>query len=283
MVCNKKRNLLMGVSVLLCVLFIGIYSLNKKAENKKILAQKKQEEEMQLKKEIQFKKDQELLNLKKEELKKYEDLLEDDKLMVVNKDKPLKEGYVANEIVQSGLPFTYGSANTKLNKEVAENARAMFEEAKKDGIKLLGVSAYRTNYTQRQIYNNNIRTKGKSHTEKYSAAPGKSEHETGLAIDVVSSEHRNLTKSFENTKAFKWLDNNAQKFGFILRYPKDKVGVTKYEYEPWHYRYVGVENAKEIKESGLCLDEYVNWAKQNKERLKGEIENLESKLEKNQY
>ena len=93
----------------------------------------------------------------------------------------------------------------------------------------------------------------------YSAAPGTSEHQTGLCVDFVTEEYGDrLDLSFENTKAFEWLQENAYKFGFILRYPKDKVAVTGYSYEPWHYRFVGREAATDIHFSGLSLEEYLN-------------------------
>jgi D-alanyl-D-alanine carboxypeptidase len=82
--------------------------------------------------------------------------------------------------------------------------------------------------------------------------PGTSEHNLGLAMDIIS-----LEQSFENTKAFRWLSAHAQDYGFILRYPKDKEAITEIIYEPWHWRYVGIENAKKIKASGMCLEEYL--------------------------
>ena len=85
------------------------------------------------------------------------------------------------------------------------------------------------------------------------AIPGTSEHHLGLAVDINSVE-----TSFENTKAFKWLQKNAENYGFVLRYPKDKKAITKIIYEPWHYRYVGVEHAKEMNRLGLCLEEYID-------------------------
>jgi D-alanyl-D-alanine carboxypeptidase len=88
------------------------------------------------------------------------------------------------------------------------------------------------------------------------ARPGTSEHNLGLAVDINSVE-----TSFENSKAFKWLQENAEDFGFVLRYPKDKKAITKIIYEPWHYRYVGVEHAKEMNRLGMCLEEYIEYLK----------------------
>ena len=87
------------------------------------------------------------------------------------------------------------------------------------------------------------------------ALPGHSEHQTGLSVDFVQGT-LSLTEKFENTSAFKWLSENAHKFGFILRYPKDKTDLTGYDYEPWHYRFVGRTVASRIYEAGICYEEY---------------------------
>ena len=86
--------------------------------------------------------------------------------------------------------------------------------------------------------------------------PGTSEHETGLAADIVTPSYQRLDAGYAGTKAAKWLLENAASYGFVLRYPEDKTEITGIDYEPWHYRYVGVEAAKEIMAQGLCLEEY---------------------------
>ena len=93
------------------------------------------------------------------------------------------------------------------------------------------------------------------------AIPGKSEHNAGLAADIIEQGNYTLTEDFENTPQFKWLNENAAKYGFILRYPKGKESVTGIIYEPWHYRFVGVYHATKIKDSGLCLEEYAESLK----------------------
>ncbi|MGL6186428.1 MAG: M15 family metallopeptidase, partial [Clostridium chrysemydis] len=225
---NKKKKIIVSiVSLAVVVILIGVFYGIKEDKNiPKVEAQKPNEEIVE---DIKPKSDKEVLELKNKELKKYENIENDYYMMLVNKFNPLKDDFVAKDIVPSGLPFIGGSSNTYMNKEAAVEARKMFNDAKKDGITLLGVSAYRSNAVQTQIYNNNIKTKGLEHTKKYSAAPGTSEHETGLAIDIVSSEHTGLTWDFDKTKAFEWLNDNAYKYGFVLRYPKDKTEVTKYE------------------------------------------------------
>lgn len=91
----------------------------------------------------------------------------------------------------------------------------------------------------------------------YSAEAGKSEHQTGLCVDFMTNSMSDLDESFEDTAAFEWLSKNAHKYGFILRYPKNKTDITCYKYEPWHYRFVGRRAATEIYKSGLCLEEYL--------------------------
>ena len=113
-------------------------------------------------------------------------------------------------------------------------------------------AAYRTDYKyQNTLYNNYVLRDGKEAADSYSARAGYSEHQTGLATDI-----NKVDTSFEKTEAFKWLINNAYKYGFILRYPKDKEEITGYNYEPWHYRYVGKEAAKTITQENLTFEEY---------------------------
>ncbi|HZJ56678.1 MAG TPA: M15 family metallopeptidase, partial [Clostridia bacterium] len=100
------------------------------------------------------------------------------------------------------------------------------------------------------------REEAKKLTEKYIAVPGTSEHEIGLAVDFNT-----LKAEFENAEAFKWLDANAHKYGFILRYPEDKQFITKIKYEPWHFRYVGPAHAQIMKSNNLCLEEYIDYLK----------------------
>ena len=91
----------------------------------------------------------------------------------------------------------------------------------------------------------------------YSAAPGTSEHHTGNAIDLISTNYVSLDETFAQNPAYEWLQQNAHRFGFILRYPADKTDITGYSYEPWHYRFVGADAATEIHERGLTLEEYL--------------------------
>lgn len=136
----------------------------------------------------------------------------------------------------------------------------MINSAKKDGIDLSIVSGYRSYQTQVSTYNywlsknnNNV-----EYVDTFSARPGHSQHQLGTAIDFSSSEIGDvLGDSFDNTNASKWLIENAYKYGFVISYPKGHENVTGYKYESWHYRYIGKENALEMKNSGMILENYL--------------------------
>lgn len=179
-------------------------------------------------------------------------------MILVNQDNPLPEGYLPE------LETVTGSY--RVDTRIADSIRRMFADAKESGINLMLCSAYRSEERQTENFNNKKQeyiNQGKTEAEAIAvtatiiAEPGTSEHHTGLAVDIVTTTYQVLDSGFENTPAFKWLNENAHKYGFILRFPKDKVDITGIIYEPWHYRYVGVENAAIIKASGLCLEEYV--------------------------
>ena len=130
----------------------------------------------------------------------------------------------------------------------------MFNAAKKDDITIILNSGYRTYEEQKNVYEDYKNTKGEEYADGIAARPDFSEHQTGLALDIIT--YGATGKTFDTTSAFKWLMNNADKYGFILRYPKDKEEITGYSYESWHFRYLGKELASEVKKSGLTFDEY---------------------------
>ena len=147
------------------------------------------------------------------------------------------------------LPSTYNPgvdpvANTALQK--------MFAAAKTDGLDLFVRSGFRSYATQKNLYNNYVARDGKAEADRYSARPGHSEHQTGLGFDINKAN-----SSFEGTPEAIWLAENCHKYGFIIRYPKGKEHITGYIYEPWHVRYLGVDNATDVYNSGLCLEEYL--------------------------
>ena len=159
-----------------------------------------------------------------------------DGILVVNKTYPLPSSYAPGWETESSGPLW-----------------EMIAAAKSDGIKLWMTSGYRSYYDQQYIYNGYVKRDGQEEADTYSARPGHSEHQTGLAYDL-----NDLSWDFGETPEGVWVAENCHKYGFILRYPKDKEEITGYKYEPWHIRYVGVEKATEIYESGLCLEEFLN-------------------------
>lgn len=180
-------------------------------------------------------------------------------LLLVNPSHPIPEGYLPElETITDDF---------RVDKRIADSVKLLFIKAKEEGINLKICSAYRTVEYQENLFSNKKNeylAAGTSEDEAVAAAativavPGSSEHHTGLALDIVTPEYQSLDEGFADTPAFKWLDQNAYKYGFIMRYPKDKQDITGIIYEPWHYRYVGVENAANMKKSGECLEEYIS-------------------------
>ncbi len=169
--------------------------------------------------------------------------------VLVNKHHVLPAGYVP-ELEALGAGYGYGS----LRPEAARAFRAMADAARAEGVSLRSVSAYRSYAGQKVTYNNYLKKYKRSVVDSFSARPGHSEHQTGLALDINAASSR---AHFENTPAFAWLKEHCAEYGFILRYDQGKEAVTGYRFEPWHYRYVGVEAAKACMEQGLCYEEYL--------------------------
>lgn len=184
-----------------------------------------------------------------------------DSVMLVNKSNRVSEDYVPEDLVIPNIKFLEGTSNKYIVSEVADALEDMFKAAKKDNVTLIGVSGYRSYDYQDNLYKNKVKTKGKKYADKYVAVAGASEHQLGLAIDLVSSDYTSIDNGFANSKGFKWLDEHMQDYGFILRYLKGKEEITGYAFEPWHIRYVGVDVAKEIKNRGITLEEYLDDVK----------------------
>lgn len=172
---------------------------------------------------------------------------------VVNTNYRIPASYEPN------LSYVCGTQE-RLDKTVAKAYEEMFNAAVKDDVYLTPCSGYRSYELQERNYNNlasDYESQGYSKRDALIEAatvimpPGSSEHNLGFCMDIVCVE-----EWFEDTDEFKWLTEHADDYGFILRYPADKEDITKVIYEPWHWRYVGVEEAKKIKASGLCLEEY---------------------------
>lgn len=186
----------------------------------------------------------------------------------IDKDKwyltLVNAGYRIPSSYEPDLVYVCNSGQ-RLDRRVAAAYEKMYNAALKDGATLTPCSGYRSYERQEKNYNRKVDFyKGQGYSEqeaKKEAAtrimpPGSSEHNLGYAMDIVCAD-----SWFKDTKEFKWLMENAQDYGFILRYPEDKQKITGVIYEPWHWRYVGVETAKQLKESGLVLEEYLGVAK----------------------
>jgi len=173
-------------------------------------------------------------------------------LILVNKYNYLTEDYIPENL--EPIDIAYARSGMQLVREAKEAFETLSEDAKKEGKNIIAMSSYRSYDYQVNLYNNYVATDGKEAADTYSARAGYSEHQTGLAVDVYNKVLPYT--SFEETEEFNWMQENAYKYGFILRFPKDKVNITGYQYESWHYRYVGKEAAKYIHNHDLTLEEY---------------------------
>ena len=176
-------------------------------------------------------------------------------LILVNRKYGLSKYYEPEDLMIPNIEFTDEATNEEKHVAgiVVKPLEDMVNTAKKEGIILLGNSAYRSYRSQTKTYNNRVEAEGRERADAYVARPGFSEHQTGLCIDIT-----NRDKYFvKGTKEADWLANNCYKFGFIIRYPYGKKNVTGIEYEPWHVRYVGKKAAKDIYDNKITLEEYL--------------------------
>lgn len=162
-------------------------------------------------------------------------------VLIVNKSYPLPKGYT-------------NQTNPQATAEAQNALNAMFAAAANEGHTNMRISSgYRSYATQSTLYNRYVKRDGQAAADRYSARPGYSEHQTGLAFDIIKA---GMTSDPATLSSWSWLAENAHNYGFILRYPEGKESVTGYQSEPWHYRYVGIELAQKVHASGLTLEEY---------------------------
>lgn len=172
-----------------------------------------------------------------------------DTLVLVNKFYKLPNNFEATDL--EVLDSKYGQTQV-LKKIAAKKIAEMIDDAAKENVNLTVISSYRSESKQQNLFNTTKKKYGLTHALNYQAKPGHSEHQTGYAVDL------NTTNSnFSKTKEYKWLKDNSYKYGFIERYPKGKSSITGYEYEPWHYRYVGINVSTKIYENNITLEEYL--------------------------
>ena len=180
------------------------------------------------------------------------------RLCLVNPWHPLPEGYQPQ--------LTQVENGHQVDSRCAADLEAMLADCRAAGHTPLLCSSYRTQEKQTQLYNNlvqkqiargNSRSEAMAKAAKEVAVPGTSEHQLGLAVDIVDTQNQVLNRAQEDTAVQQWLMKNSWKYGFVLRYPPEKSSITGIIYEPWHYRYVGREYAQAIRQSGLCLEEFL--------------------------
>lgn len=181
-------------------------------------------------------------------------------LILVNKENKIPEDYKFElQTIEN---------DHKVDVRIVEPLKQMLADARKQGLRPFMCSSYRSNSTQITLFNQKTSQYkalgyGQQDAEEKASywvtLPQTSEHEIGLAVDIVSANYQALNERQESTAVQKWLIEHCTDYGFILRYPTHKKEITKINYEPWHYRYVGIENAKFMKEKGFCLEEYIAY------------------------
>lgn len=182
-------------------------------------------------------------------------------LLLVNGSHPLSEDYDYTKDLMT-IPGEYHNGQLdQINKDIWPYLKAMIDDARKEGVNLSVWSPYRSYSIQQMLFNRQKQkqieagvpeSEADAKAATIVARPGTSEHHTGLAVDINMADD-----AFENTPMYAWLTEHCQDYGFIMRYPKDKIDVTGVIYESWHYRFVGINVAKDIKNKGITLEEYL--------------------------
>ena len=172
---------------------------------------------------------------------------------LVNKYNYLKQDYIPENLVS--VTGIYARDNAKLVKIAYDNFVKMADAAREENLTIKVTTGYRSHSFQATLYNNYVKADGVKNADTYSARPGFSEHQLGYSADLTNAKNVSFD-NFENTKEYKWLQDNAYKYGFIMRFPKGKEYITGYQFESWHYRYVGEKIATYIHENDITYEEY---------------------------
>ena len=227
---------------------LGVRAYNQRAKLRESLTQEKEREVEQLKNKLQEASGEDVVV--QQELPWY--------LTLVNSEHPMEKDY--------DLQLTELEPGYSVDARIAKAAKRMLRDAEKAGMHIIICSAYRSVARQEQVFNESVadrRKQGMSYWESFKdtrmsvAEPGTSEHAMGLALDLISNQYTELDEKQEETKEARWLAENCSQYGFILRYPPSQTDITGIIYEPWHYRYVGVEDATKIMDLGITLEEYI--------------------------
>lgn len=253
---KKKTGLVIGTTSLLAIALAGgvvYYTAVIDQPTEETLTQSSQQQKQQIEEPVQSVTPTEPIveapPLEKVDATKYDE----------TKELPTEPTYINDILIankQYPLPSTY-APDTDPTAQAALDT--MVAAAAKENIQLVGFSGYRSYDYQTTLYNNYVARDGQEEADRYSARPGYSEHQTGLAFDIgeVGKEDLWLTAAFGETPAGQWLVQHAPTYGFILRYPKGKEHLTGFMYESWHFRYVGAEHALKITEQNMTLEEYL--------------------------
>lgn len=274
---SKRVIFLLFILVILLILFFSLYYLcavkgfdfaREVINNKKDIVHFA---ETEIEKKDQFEAEKDIANLddlieqnadldlseEKTDFRKFDK--NDWKLILINKQHPIPDDY----------QFTLGTikGSMRCDERIIEPLIQMFEAAKEDGINLIVCSPYRDLQRQEWLFERKMKkylSQGMSYMDAYKISskavtlPGASEHQVGIAVDLICDGYYQLNVEFENTDAGKWLRSHSWKYGFILRYPKGKEDITGISYEPWHFRYVGKEAAEVIYKENICLEEFLD-------------------------
>ena len=195
--------------------------------------------------------------------------------ILVNKHNLLDENYTPDNLVYSDNNennfHKYVDPNGKpcVTEETLAAFRILQQAALVSGLHIIIDSGYRSFEYQKRVWNHIVETKGLEHAKKFVAPPGASEHQTGLAVDIAvfinNKYDDNIT---EDNEEYKWMIENAHKYGFVLRYPKGKEKITGYNFEPWHFRYLGVDLATKLHQENITLEEFYQKKEVTKSLLK---------------
>ncbi|MDD3392822.1 MAG: M15 family metallopeptidase [Bacilli bacterium] len=190
----------------------------------------------------------------------YSNIVESDvskgNLIIVNKHYQLPDDYEPDNLVAVKNWYAYGT--NELKEEVYDAFLSMYNDATKKDLKLIIISGYRSYDEQEVLFDSYKNSNGQTWADSIAARAGHSEHQTGLTFDLTTTGISDID-DFQNTDEFTWMQENSYKYGFILRYPEGKEGITGYDYESWHYRYVGVEVATVIHTLNITFDEYYEY------------------------
>lgn len=182
-----------------------------------------------------------------------------DTSMLVNKSYLLSSDYEPDDLVTISQNYSWGDLGSKKIRKVAYDAFLdMWNAANEAGYYLMVNSAYRSYQDQERVYNDYKNSRGEKYADSIAARPGASEHQTGLALDIFSKTNSNKN-TFKDSETAAWLKNNAHNYGFILRYPEGLENITGYNFEAWHFRYVGIDLATAIYNENITFEEYYAW------------------------